>query len=144
MSDIGIFRVDDPYYYADRTNGAAVEFLASVDDDTYKTFAERTPLVVGNDYDSYEELVESGYLDDDYLDIYVTVWENGSVEAVITVHGEGECYPVPLSKDEQDELYTFVSQYCDKYEEKSLSEMFEEANEGRSPLREADKDVAER
>lgn len=131
-----LFSVEDPYYSSDE-EGAAVEFLVVADDDTYKNFAERTPMFEESGYDSFEDLTAS----DDYLNIYVNVRENDTVEAVIGISGGGELYPVALSNEEQEALHTFISRYCDEYMDKSLAEMLEEAKEGKSPISEALEDI---
>lgn len=126
----GIFGVEDPFInYSSDEQGASVEFLVSANDNTYEEFAKRTPLIEESCYDSFDDLIGS----DDYLNIYVTIKENGTVEAVIGISGGGELYPVALSEREQEALHAFVSRDCDKHM-KSLDSMLAEANEYENPI----------
>lgn len=124
----GFLAAEDPYYISDE-KGVGIEFLMSADDDTYEKFAERTPLIEESDYNSFDDLIGS----DDFLNIYATVRENGSVDVTIGISGE-EQYPVSLSDYEQEALLSFVSKACDMHMDKSLESMLAEAKKDESLL----------
>lgn len=125
----GMLRIDDPYYHSDE-KGVSVEFLVSASDNIYDEFAKRTPIIEESEYDSLEDLWDS----DDFLNIYMTIRDDGSVTVTIGISGGGVLYPVELTKQEQKEFHTFISLYCDRYMDKSLDDMLAEAKEDESLL----------
>lgn len=120
----GFYRSEDPYYNSDE-KGVSVEFLMSMDDSSYEKFVSRTPLLEENGYSEYSELLTS----DDYLNVYVSVYEDGSVTASVGLSGGNEYYSVPLSKNEQELLMVMIADDCQLTNDKSLDEMLKEAKE---------------
>lgn len=119
----GYYRAEEPMYENDE-KGVSVQFLLTMDDDTYEKFADKTSLIENSDYENFAELLDS----DDYVDAYVQIYEDSTVTAAIGISGS-DFYDVPLSADEQEFLRVIVADECNLHCDKSLDDMLKEAKE---------------
>ncbi len=120
----GFYKSEDPYYNFDE-KGVSVEFLMSMDDSSYEKIVNRTSLIEESGYSDYSELLTS----DDYPNVYVSVYEDGTVTASVGLSGGNNYYSVPLSENEQELLMVMIADDCQLAGDKSLDDMLKEAKE---------------